>query len=204
MSGNIERDIFFEPAESVLFETNIKRSRFIANVIPCRDEETVREKLKEICAVHRQANHNCWGYALTEPPVQHSSDAGEPSGTAGRPILGEIAKFTLVNLLVVVTRYFGGVKLGTRGLIDAYSGAACEALKICPRAQIVRTKIISITFPHSSIGDVTNLLSKTGTEREIQWKFADTVTVKAPIRLSKIEELTQKLNEMSERKIIFV
>lgn len=207
-------DSYFEPAGSARYESNIKRSRFIADVIPCRDENTVKERLKEICAIHRQADHNCWAYILgPETLIEHSSDAGEPSGTAGRPILGEITRSGLMNLLVVVTRYFGGVKLGTRGLIEAYSGAAAQALALCPRAERIRTRDVKVCFPYNSMGDVTHLLTKTGTEGELRWDFSTvqdeknsneaTVTVSACFRISAFPELLPKIDELKDRKIIY-
>ncbi|MCL1876347.1 MAG: YigZ family protein [Synergistaceae bacterium] len=204
-------DTYIEPSESASYETNIKRSRFIANVIPCRDEDAAKERLKELCALHRQADHNCWAYVLgTEPLTEHSSDAGEPSGTAGRPILGEIARSGLVNLLVVVTRYFGGVKLGTRGLIEAYSGTAAQALARAPRALRIRTRSVKVYFPYNSIGDVAHLFTKSGNEGDLQWDYSseqdenkvNEVSVIANFRISVFPGLLPKLNEMKDRKII--
>jgi len=206
-------DIYIEPSGGSSYESNIKRSRFIANVVLCRNENTVKEQLKELCVIHRQAGHNCWAYVLgTEPRIEHSSDAGEPSGTAGRPILGEIMRSGLVNLLVVVTRYFGGIKLGTRGLIKAYSGTAAQALASCQRAERVRTREVKVCFPYSSMGDVTNLLLRTGNEGELQWDFstqagqngnsAIEVSVRAYFRISAFHGLLPKLDEMKDRKII--
>ena len=208
-------DTYIEPTGTASYESNIKRSRFIANVVPCMDENAAKERLKEICAIYRQADHNCWAYVLeTEPRIEHSSDAGEPSGTAGRPILGEIMRSGLVNLLVVVTRHFGGVKLGTRGLIEAYSGTAAQALALCPRAERIRTRAVKVHFPYNSMGDVKYLLSRAGNEGELQWDFStrakqnknetseDSVTVSANFRISVFRELLTKLDEMKDRKII--
>jgi len=208
---SIKSDYYVEPAGSASYESNIKRSRFIANVIPCRDENTVKERLKELCVIHRQANHNCWAYVLgTEPG--HFSDAGEPSGTAGRPILREITRSELINLLVVVTRYFGGVKLGTRGLIEAYSGTAAQALVLCPRAERIMTREVKVYFPYNSMGDVTHLLTITGMEGELIWDFSTEqsengtsealVTVKASFKNSAFQGLLPKLDELNNRKII--
>ena len=208
-------DIYLEPTGTASYELNIKRSRFIANVIPCMDENAAKERLKELCVIHRQADHNCWAFVLeTEPRTEHSSDAGEPSGTAGRPILGEIMRSGLVNLLVVVTRYFGGVKLGTRGLIEAYSGTSAQALALCPRAERIRTRAVKVHFSYNSIGNVTHFLSRAGNEGELQWDFStpekqnkddaseDLVTVSAKFRISVFQGLLPKLDEMKDRKII--
>jgi len=202
-------DSYFEPAGQASYETNIKRSRFIANVVPCRDccEDDVRVRIKELCVLHSKADHNCWAYVLgTEPLTEHSSDAGEPSGTAGRPILGEIKRSGLVNLLVVVTRYFGGIKLGTRGLIEAYSQTAAQALAIAPRAERIRTRSVKVYFPYNSMGVVTQTLTATGYEGELQWDFSVTqnenISVKSDFRISKLPALLAKLDELKDRKII--
>lgn len=197
-------DTFFEPAEPFCFEQNIKRSRFIANVIPCENEETVREKIKDTCIEHRQANHNCWGYVIADPLTEHSSDAGEPSGTAGRPILGEISRSGLFNVLVIVTRYFGGVKLGVRGLIDAYGSTAAEALKQTKRTERIRTENLQVVFSHAAVGDVAHILSKASPEGEMKWNFTDPnfVTLNAAFRISRTEALALKLKELLDRKIV--
>jgi putative IMPACT (imprinted ancient) family translation regulator len=140
----------------------------------------------------------------------HFSDAGEPSGTAGRPILGEIIRSGLINLLVVVTRYFGGVKLGTRGLIEAYSMTAAQALALCPRAERTRTRAVKVYFPYNSMGSVTHLISVTGNEGELRWDFSaekdenstSEVSVGANFRISVFHGLLPKLDELKDRKII--
>ena len=107
-----------------------KGSKFIAFAFPTDSEEDAKKHLDEIRRMHHKARHHCWGYRLgLLNSVEKSSDDGEPSGTAGPPILGQIKKFDLHNVIVVVVRYFGGVKLGTGGLIRAYKTAAADALE---------------------------------------------------------------------------
>lgn len=111
-------------------EITIKRSRFIASLRFARDRSDFDAHLKDISARFPKANHYCWAYRFNDKIIlEHSSDAGEPAGTAGRPILGSLKKFSLVNIMAVVTRYFGGIKLGVKGLIDAYSSAVLEAIE---------------------------------------------------------------------------
>ena len=108
------------------FEIKILRSRFIAHTEPCFTDEQAREIIKQVKLNHKNATHNCWGYLINNNNYksEFSSDNGEPPGTAGRPILGAIKKSGRENIIVIVTRYFGGKKLGVRGLIEAYSAAA--------------------------------------------------------------------------------
>lgn len=111
-------------------ETMVKRSRFIASLRRAGNREEAAAALKEIAACYPNANHYCWAYRFTGSPApEHASDAGEPPGTAGRPILGALKRHSLQNIVAVVTRYFGGVKLGVRGLIAAYGTAALTAIE---------------------------------------------------------------------------
>ena len=106
-------------------ELVIKRSRFIAHSFSVTYQEMVREKVLKIQSLYPNASHWCYAWRIGyNPPLDFFTDAGEPHGTAGRPILGSILTRNLTNLLVIVTRYFGGKKLGVRGLINAYQQAA--------------------------------------------------------------------------------
>ncbi|WP_218112778.1 IMPACT family protein [Atribacter laminatus] len=106
-------------------ELVIKRSKFIAHSFSVTYQEMVREKLLKIQSLYPNASHWCYAWRIGyNPPLDFFADAGEPHGTAGRPILGSILTRNLTNLLVIVTRYFGGKKLGVRGLINAYQQAA--------------------------------------------------------------------------------
>lgn len=123
-------DEFWEPAENISAEIKIKRSIFIAHISVARTEEDARQFVTHISQKHKQATHNCWAYRIgVDPPREYSSDDGEPNGTAGKPILGAIQRFDVTNTVLVVTRYFGGIKLGVRGLIEAYGEAASNVLE---------------------------------------------------------------------------
>lgn len=115
-------------AEAVVVE---KKSKFIANVFYVESEEDAKEILNNIKKKYYDARHNCFAYRIKEENgiLQKQSDDGEPSGTAGAPILNILEKQELVNVLVIVTRYFGGILLGTGGLVKAYSEAAKEAIE---------------------------------------------------------------------------
>lgn len=106
-----------------------KGSKFIAYSYPVNSEDQVKEKLKEVKKLEYTARHHCYGYILhPDKSAQRANDDGEPSSTAGKPILGQILSNDLTNVLIVVVRYFGGVKLGVPGLIRAYKTAAAEAI----------------------------------------------------------------------------
>ncbi|WP_271401635.1 YigZ family protein [Salinicoccus roseus] len=110
-------------------ETTINKSRFIAYIQRTDSEEAAKSFINSIKSRHKDANHNCSAYILTQSAlIQKADDDGEPSGTAGVPILEVLKREGLYNVTVVVTRYFGGIKLGAGGLIRAYSGAASDAV----------------------------------------------------------------------------
>lgn len=103
-------------------EIKIKNSIFICHICFIESPEEAKKYISEISSKYKDANHNCWAYISGKnAEIFHSSDNGEPSGTAGKPILNTLQKYNMTNIVAVVTRYFGGVKLGVRGLIDAYS-----------------------------------------------------------------------------------
>lgn len=110
-----------------------KKSKFIANIYHINSKKEAEDKINEVKKEYKDARHNCFAFSVYEENQKYTkcSDDGEPSGTAGIPILNVINKNELTNILIVVTRYFGGILLGTGGLTRAYSGAAIEAVKKC-------------------------------------------------------------------------
>lgn len=136
-------DTFFtieEPAEGLFKD---KGSRFIAYAWPVESEEQVREHVRMLKKEHHAARHHCFAWRMgTEGELFRVNDDGEPSSTAGKPILGQIQRLCLTNILIVVVRYFGGTLLGVSGLIHAYSEAAADVLQ---NARIV-TKVAQVPF----------------------------------------------------------
>ena len=122
-------------------ELEVKKSKFIANIIKITDEQDAKEKLDQIRKKYSDAKHNCYAYIVydneSKTKMEKSSDDREPSGTAGIPILTLLQKNNLVNVLIVVTRYFGGILLGTGGLVRAYTDSSKQALE---NAQIIELK----------------------------------------------------------------
>ncbi|PLV60098.1 YigZ family protein [Thermotoga sp. KOL6] len=141
---------------------NIKRSEFYATAFPVEGERDFREKLKMVS--RRDATHNCWAYRIysTNGILEHSSDDGEPSGTAGRPILGVLKKYDLMNVAIVVTRYFGGVKLGVRGLIEAYSLAAELAVKGSRIRNLSLVKEFEVEVSYSELNNIFRMIETAG------------------------------------------
>jgi len=107
-----------------------KKSKFICHIYHIESVEEAEKKLEEIRKKYHDARHNCYAYKIEEGDISKASDDGEPSGTAGMPILNILKKNNLTNVLAVVIRYFGGIKLGAGGLVRAYSNSIAEALKL--------------------------------------------------------------------------
>lgn len=127
-----------EPVENILYKD--KGSKFIGYAYPVKDEAAVKEKLECIRQEHPKATHHCYAYRLgLDKNNYRTNDDGEPNGTAGKPMLGQIDSIGITNTLVVVVRYFGGTKLGVSGLIDAYKETARETLAV---ATIITHKIL--------------------------------------------------------------
>lgn len=138
-----------------------KGSRFIALACPVETLEEVKERLENIRKEYHDARHHCYAYKLgKENPEYRMNDDGEPSGTAGKPIYGQIESFGLTNVLIVVVRYFGGIKLGTGGLIQAYRTAARDALQ---QANVIsKTLMMTMTlrFPYIAINEVMRIIKE--------------------------------------------
>jgi len=127
-------------------ELKIKRSTFIAHLHFVQTMQEAKEYISHVADQHKTANHNCWAYIVGEKgETFHSSDAGEPSGTAGQPMLNALKKHDMTNIVAVVTRYFGGVKLGIRGLIEAYGETVEAAIELSPLKKLVKISSFKIS-----------------------------------------------------------
>lgn len=148
-------------------EIIINKSKFIGYSSPINNEEEALEFIEKIKTKHRDATHNVYAYVLGEESnVQRFSDDGEPSGTAGIPVLEVIKKEDLRNLVVVVTRYFGGIKLGGGGLIRAYTKGAKIALDAGVLVDMTLHSNIKINIPYTLLGKVENFLITNGLKAE--------------------------------------
>ena len=136
-----------------------KRSKFIAYAIPILSTDDVKNEIDKLKKEYYDARHICWAYMLGADRLEfRSNDDGEPSGTAGKPILGQINSNELTNILVAVVRYFGGIKLGASGLIVAYREAAADAIR---EADIIEKTVdlrISFGFEYSFMNDVMKIV----------------------------------------------
>jgi uncharacterized YigZ family protein len=179
-----------------------KSSRFIALAFPVSDEKDIKELLKKIKNKYHDANHFCYAYRLGyDGKIMHTGDGGEPSGTAGKPILGQLLSKNLTNILIVVIRYFGGIKLGINGLINAYRQSTAEVLNKSVIVEKFIEETYTISFKAENINNVMKLLKDFDAEI-IENKYTDRCSIKFSIRMSQKEKLISMLSALNSRGII--
>ena len=141
------------PSEEVLFKD--KNSKFFGYAFPISSEEDVKEIIADLRKQHHQARHWCYAFQIgTENKQYRANDDGEPNNSAGMPIYGQILSFDVTNILIVVVRYFGGVKLGVSGLINAYKSAAALALQMVPAIQKPIELLYDLQFDYTRMNEV--------------------------------------------------
>jgi len=170
-----------------------KGSRFISYAFPVNSEEEIREIVQSLKKEHHSARHHCYAWRLgAEKLLFRVNDDGEPSSTAGKPILGQIQSFDLTNILIVVVRYFGGNLLGVPGLINAYRNAAQDAINQAKIVEKLVEKWLLIDFDYSAMNDVMKIF-KDEKLPQIDPQFDLSCKVKTHIRLSESDRIIQGL-----------
>ena len=176
-----------------------KKSRFIGYVKPVKTIEEATEFIAKIKSKHWDATHNVSAYVLRENNIQRSSDDGEPSGTAGVPVLDVLLKENLVDICVVVTRYFGGTLLGAGGLIRAYSHGSKIAVESGNIITMAPCKIMSCLVDYSFYDRMNILLTEFNANVENS-DFADKINITFSLKADLVEELNSRLIEISNGK----
>lgn len=179
-------------------ELKIQRSRFLAVAAPASSEAAARTVIDDMARKYHDSRHVCFAWRLGHPPgtVENRNDAGEPSGTAGEPILSAIRKRELCDGVVVVVRYFGGVKLGTGGLQRAYGQAADEALDQAGTREILLGRTFAVDFPYPFQKTMGHLLAG-ARGKVLAEEYSDQVSWKVWTPHSTWEKLTISLTEAS-------
>jgi uncharacterized YigZ family protein len=189
-------EIYYTIEKTATAEFKDRGSRFIAQVCPIRSAEDFKLRLNEIKKEHHKASHHCFAYRLgLDGNHFRVSDDGEPSGSAGRPILGQIDSKGLVNVLVVVVRYFGGTLLGVPGLINAYRSAAALALQTTPLVQKQVEQELRVHFDYTQMNEVMMTVRQYNcrvVKQDIQL-FCDMLLA---VPRNRVAELSYKLQEM--------
>ena len=181
------------PAEGVYTE---KRSKFIAIALPVRTVDEVKACLEKYQKEYYDARHVCYAYMLgSERKDFRANDNGEPSGTAGKPILGQINSHELTDILIIVVRYFGGIKLGTSGLIVAYKAAAVEAISAATIVERTVDEEVTFFFEYPFMNDVMRIVKDEGPEIVEQGYDTD-CRMMLRIRRSKMPLLKSKLGKV--------
>lgn len=175
--------------ENGIHETEIKKSRFICNIQRTTTEKEAQDFIKEVKKIHADATHNCSAYQIGDhDEIQRAHDDGEPSGTAGVPMLEIFRKRELKNVAAVVTRYFGGKMLGAGGLIRAYSGAVNEAVNAVGVVERRLLQELRITTDYSSSGKVENELRQADLILQ-DIEYLQDVTFVCYLDLDKLDEI---------------
>ena len=183
------------PSEG-LFKDN--GSRFIALAYPVETEEEVREIVNGLRKEYHDARHHCYAYRLGyKRDIFRASDDGEPSGSAGRPILGQIDSLGLSDVLVVVVRYFGGIKLGIPGLIRAYKSSSADALSQAGIIEKIAARRFRLHFDYLSMNAVMKVLKDMDLPQSGQ-QFGEKCSLEVRVRLSAVEDFLQKISDCAK------
>ncbi|WP_260261656.1 YigZ family protein [Vibrio intestinalis] len=192
------------PADSVTFEEEIKKSIFITHLAHTPSIEQAKQFIEHIKQKHADARHNCWGFVAgrSEDSMQWGfSDDGEPSGTAGKPILAQLSGSGVGELTAVVTRYSGGIKLGTGGLVKAYGGGVQQALKLLQTIEKKITTKVKLQLDYGFMPVAQSLYSQFGVE-EIEAIYSDDVELILEVELRQLEAFRQTIVNKSGAKAI--
>lgn len=182
------------PAEASFTE---QKSKFLSFINPVESAEDAKAIVKDYAKRFYDARHVCWAYMIGADRLTFlSSDNGEPSGTAGKPILGQINSFEITNVVIAVVRYFGGIKLGTSGLIAAYREAARLAIEAADIVESKEMTNISFTFPYIAMNDVMKLI-KSSPARISDQSFDNTCTITLSLPLDDAPALLDALSKLS-------
>jgi len=174
-------------------------SKFLAFAAPVFSDTDCHDFLESVKKLHPKARHHCYAFRLgLDGNLFRANDDGEPSGTAGRPILGQIDSFGLTNVMIVVVRYFGGTLLGTSGLINAYKGAAEICLSNCETVEKIVEAIYRIHFDYAKMSDLMNALKKLNLEITSQ-NFELNPSLDVAIRLGEVAHSLNELKALVEK-----
>jgi uncharacterized YigZ family protein len=179
-------------------------SRFIAVAIPVSSIDEIKALLEDYRKKYHDARHHCYAYLLGfERNIWRANDDGEPSGTAGKPILGQINSFGLTNILIIVIRYFGGILLGTGGLINAYKTATYESIKNSEIIECTLKDYYKIDFPYPAMNNVKKVLKDENIGQADQVYGLD-CSILISFRISAKENILKKLSGIEDIKLTYI
>lgn len=179
-------------------------SKFLAFAYPVSNEEEIKTVQEQLRSDYHDARHHCYAYMLgKDKNIFRANDDGEPSSTAGKPILGQIKSFDLTNILIVVIRYFGGTKLGVSGLINAYKTAAEEALKNAKIIKKTLYDIYELKFEYSEMNEVMRIMKEEQIEQAGQ-NFELNCSITLALRKANVDKVLRKFDRIEKLKIEYI
>ena len=195
---------YLVPTAEVIFEEEIKKSRFITYLAHTPNIDAAKQFVQQIKERHHDARHNCWAFVAgrsSDSMKWGFSDDGEPSGTAGKPILAQLTGSGVGEITAVVTRYYGGIRLGTGGLVKAYGGGVQQALTLLETKEKVITSILHLNCEYNQVSLVEALLSEyNGTQ--LHADYGNQVTMQIELDNRIVEDFRAKLTNRSGGRII--
>lgn len=193
-------DVYDIPAEPLsISEETIKKSRFITLLAHTEGVEAARAFIQQVKAEHPAARHHCWAYVAGRPDDSQQlgfSDDGEPSGTAGKPMLAQLMGSQVGEITAVVVRYYGGIMLGTGGLVKAYGGGVQQALKQLARKQKIPMRRFQLRCDYAQLGDIERLVQRFEGEL-LKTDFLDVVSITLALPWAQVAGFTQNLTDIS-------
>lgn len=191
---------YYIPSETVSTETEVKKSKFIATITTVTSKEEALSFFQKIRGQYTGANHNCFAYIVGDPKSSVElgfNDDGEPSGTAGKPMLGVLQHNNIGNVAVMVTRFFGGTKLGTGGLVRAYSAAVKMAIAKVSLNEFVQSSCMQVSIPFEFESTVRHLLAILNLT-VIESKHSEDVSIKVDVPESILDSFQKKVNDITK------
>ena len=187
------------PAEALSFSEEIKKSRFITLLAHTTGSEAAKAFVTQVKSEHPDARHHCWAFVAGAPDDSQQlgfSDDGEPSGTAGKPMLAQLMGSHSGEITAVVVRYYGGIRLGTGGLVKAYGGGVQQALKLLPVARKVPQAEYTLQCDYGLLTQVEAVIAQAGGEI-LQSDYAVDVLLTVSLPVLVVEDVAEKLRNMS-------
>lgn len=193
-------DYYSIPSETTCFTEEIKKSRFITYVARAEDVQAAKRFIQDIKKQHPDARHHCWAYVAGHPNDSHVlgfSDDGEPAGTAGKPILAQLVGSHIGEIVAVVVRYYGGILLGTGGLVKAYGNGVQQVLKQLPTERKIPCIAYALHCDYHQLQMIENVIKQyDGTITQIDYLEKVTLHLMLPVHV--IEQVEQKLQDISK------
>ncbi|NLS14305.1 YigZ family protein [Vibrio sp. SM6] len=191
------------PKQPAIYEEEIKKSHFITYLAHTPSIESAKAFVEQIKMKHQDARHNCWAFVAGRPTdsmLWGFSDDGEPSGTAGKPILAQLTGSGVGEITAVVTRYYGGIRLGTGGLVKAYGGGVQHALKQLVTVEKIITSSLRLRFEYSFMPLVQSLMSQLEVKENMA-HYSDIVDIIVDIDARCVDEFTQAIINKSGARV---